>query len=132
MDPPPLGEVARRSRDGGASPAPGPPPQSALRADSAAKAARTTSSGTSSGVRKRWNSSPSVIAWTTTTSCSGGVGTVGWPGAYGGWWQADPTDGAVMVFLAHNLLELERLAMGIGLDVYSAITEVHALATTTT
>jgi hypothetical protein len=37
-----------------------------------------------------------------------------------------------MVFLAHNLLELERLAMGIGLDVYSAITEVHALATTTT
>ncbi len=64
--------------------------------------------------------------------CKGGVGTVGWPGAYGGWWQADPTDGAVMVFLAHNLLELERLAMGIGLDVYSAITEVHALATTTT
>ena len=59
--------------------------------------------------------------------CKGGVGTVGWPGAYGGWWQADPTDGSVMVFLAHNLLELERLAMGIGLDVYSAITEVHAL-----
>ena len=59
--------------------------------------------------------------------CKGGVGTVGWPGAYGGWWQADPTDGTVMVFLAHNLLELERLAMGIGLDVYGAITEVHAL-----
>lgn len=60
--------------------------------------------------------------------CKGGVGTVGWPGAYGGWWQADPTDGTVMVFLAHNLLELERLAMGIGLDVYGAITELHALA----
>ncbi|HRD28073.1 MAG TPA: serine hydrolase domain-containing protein [Caulobacter sp.] len=59
--------------------------------------------------------------------CKGGLGTVGWPGAYGGWWQADPTDSSVMVFLAHNLLELDRLAMGVGLDVYSAITEVHAL-----
>src|SRR6185437_11545176 len=25
--------------------------------------------------------------------CRGGVGTLGWPGAYGGWWQADPNDG---------------------------------------
>ena len=31
----------------------------------------------------------------------GGVGTVGWPGAYGGWWQADPTDGSVMAMAAH-------------------------------
>src|SRR5882672_4301402 len=30
----------------------------------------------------------------------GGVGTVGWPGAYGGWWQADPTDQSVLIFLA--------------------------------
>uniref|UniRef100_UPI0026F10BEC serine hydrolase domain-containing protein n=1 Tax=Phenylobacterium aquaticum TaxID=1763816 RepID=UPI0026F10BEC len=30
------------------------------------------------------------------TRCKGGGGTVGWPGAFGGWWQADPTDGSVM------------------------------------
>ena len=60
--------------------------------------------------------------------CRGGVGTVGWPGAYGGWWQADPTDGTVMVFLAHNSFELDQLANGIGLGVYSAITDFHALA----
>lgn len=62
------------------------------------------------------------------TRCKGGVGTVGWPGAFGGWWQADPTDGSVMVFLAHNRFEPEQLAQGIGLSVYGAITEVHALA----
>ena len=60
--------------------------------------------------------------------CKGGVGTVGWPGAYGGWWQADPTDSSVMVFLAHNIFELEQLARGIGLGVYAAITDVHTLA----
>lgn len=60
--------------------------------------------------------------------CKGGVGTVGWPGAYGGWWQADPTDGSAMVFLAHNSFELEQLSKGIGLGVYGAIGEVHALA----
>jgi CubicO group peptidase (beta-lactamase class C family) len=63
------------------------------------------------------------------TRCKGGVGTVGWPGAFGGWWQADPTDGSVMVFLAHNHLELEQLSLGIGLAVYGAILRVHALAT---
>ncbi len=61
--------------------------------------------------------------------CQGGVGTVGWPGAYGGWWQADPTDGTVLIFLAHNVLELDQFAQGIGLDVYSAIMQFHALAT---
>jgi len=63
------------------------------------------------------------------TRCKGGIGTVGWPGAYGGWWQADPTDGSVMIFLAHNLFELEQLEMGIGLGVYGAIVEFHGLAT---
>ena len=63
------------------------------------------------------------------TRCKGGIGTVGWPGAYGGWWQADPTDGSVMIFLAHNLFELEQLEMGIGLGVYGAIAEFHGLAT---
>jgi hypothetical protein len=36
------------------------------------------------------------------TRCNGGVGTVGWPGAFGGWWQADPTGGSVLLFLAHK------------------------------
>jgi CubicO group peptidase (beta-lactamase class C family) len=62
------------------------------------------------------------------TRCKGGVGTVGWPGAFGGWWQADPTDGSVMVFLAHNRFELEQLSKGVGLGVYGAITEFHGLA----
>lgn len=62
------------------------------------------------------------------TRCKGGLGTVGWPGAYGGWWQADPTTGTVMIFLVHNVMELEQMAMGIGLGVYGAITEFHGLA----
>ncbi len=27
-----------------------------------------------------------------------GAGTVSWPGAYGGWWQADPKNGSVLIF----------------------------------
>ena len=58
----------------------------------------------------------------------GGAGTVAWPGAYGGWWQADPTDGSVMIFLAQNALDFDKAAMGVGLGVYGAITAFHALA----
>ena len=61
--------------------------------------------------------------------CRGGVGTVGWPGAYGGWWQADPNDGSVLVFLSHNMVELAQLARGIGLGTWTAIATFHALAT---
>lgn len=60
--------------------------------------------------------------------CRGGIGTVGWPGAYGGWWQADPNDGSVHVFLSHNMVELEQMAEGIGLGVWSAIATFHRLA----
>ena len=60
--------------------------------------------------------------------CRGGVGTVGWPGAFGGWWQADPTNGSVMIFLAHNIVELDQLVNGIGLGVWEAVTHFHALA----
>ena len=63
------------------------------------------------------------------TRCKGGPGTVGWPGAYGGWWQADPTDGAVLVFLAHNALDFDQLAQGVGLGVYMAIEAFHAAET---
>ena len=62
--------------------------------------------------------------------CRGGVGTIGWPGAYGGWWQADPTDRSVLVFLAHNMVELQQMARGIGLGVWSAIATFHQIATT--
>ena len=58
----------------------------------------------------------------------GGPGTVSWPGAFGGWWQADPTDRSVMIFLAHNIVETEQLSRGIGLGVFGAIMEFHSLA----
>lgn len=60
--------------------------------------------------------------------CRGGVGTVGWPGAYGGWWQADPNDGSVLVFLSHNMVSLQQMGLGIGLGVWSAIGTFHRLA----
>jgi CubicO group peptidase (beta-lactamase class C family) len=62
------------------------------------------------------------------TLCKGAAGTVGWPGAFGGWWQADPVDQSIMIFLAHNALELTQLAQGLGLGVYSAISQFHAMA----
>jgi len=58
----------------------------------------------------------------------GGVGTVSWPGAYGGWWQADPSDDSVLIFLAHSMAELPQMANGIGLGAWSAIAEFHELA----
>jgi len=63
--------------------------------------------------------------------CGGGIGAVGWPGGYGGWWQADPNDRSVLIFLTHNMFELHQLAAGIGLGVYSAITRFQALASRT-
>jgi CubicO group peptidase (beta-lactamase class C family) len=61
--------------------------------------------------------------------CRGGAGTVGWPGAYGGWWQADPTNHSIQIFLAHNMLDVPQMARGIGLDVWSAIAAFNALGT---
>jgi CubicO group peptidase (beta-lactamase class C family) len=61
------------------------------------------------------------------TRCGGGAGSVGWPGAYGGWWQADPNDGTVLIFLAHSMFQLDQLAKGIGLGVWDAITQFQAL-----
>jgi CubicO group peptidase (beta-lactamase class C family) len=58
--------------------------------------------------------------------CKGAIGTVGWPGAFGGWWQADPVERSIMIFLAHNALELAQLENGIGLAVFSAIAQFHA------
>jgi CubicO group peptidase (beta-lactamase class C family) len=58
----------------------------------------------------------------------GSVGTVSWPGAYGGWWQADPTDRSVFIFLAHNVVDLAQMAKGIGLGVWAAIEEFQTAA----
>ncbi|HET6821887.1 MAG TPA: serine hydrolase domain-containing protein [Anaerolineales bacterium] len=55
--------------------------------------------------------------------CGGGMGAVGWPGGFGGWWRADPSTNSVLIFLAHNMVELEQLLNGIGLGVYDAITQ---------
>lgn len=61
--------------------------------------------------------------------CRGGEGTVGWPGAYGSWWQADPTDRSVLIFLSHNMVELQQMTCGIGLGVWDAIGRFHRVAT---
>ncbi len=61
--------------------------------------------------------------------CRGGAGTIGWPGAYGSWWQADPNDRSVLIFLSHNMVELEQMAQGIGLGVWDAIGRFHRIAT---
>ena len=53
-------------------------------------------------------------------------GTVSWPGAYGGWWQADPVDGSVFIFLAHNMVDLAQMAKGVG--VWAAIEQFQAAA----
>src|SRR5215472_3239194 len=51
----------------------------------------------------------------------GSPGTVSWPGAYGGWWQADPQQKSALIFLAQNNVELTQMARGIGLGVWAAI-----------
>ncbi len=58
----------------------------------------------------------------------GRVGTVSWPGAFGGWWQADPEEGSVLVFLAHNMVDPAQMAKGIGLGVWGAIETFHSMA----
>jgi CubicO group peptidase (beta-lactamase class C family) len=61
-------------------------------------------------------------------TCRGTAGTVGWPGAFAGWWQADPNDDSILIFLAHNMLELHQMANGVGLAAWGAIAEFHQLA----
>ncbi len=53
--------------------------------------------------------------------CAGSVGSVGWPGAYGGWWSADPVKKTISIFLTHSMTELHQLAQGIGFELYEAI-----------
>ncbi|MCB1390687.1 MAG: beta-lactamase family protein [Rhodobacteraceae bacterium] len=62
--------------------------------------------------------------------CGGSAGSVGWPGAYGSWWQADPNDGTVRIFLSHSLVTLEQLTGGVGLGVWGAIAAFQAAGIT--
>jgi CubicO group peptidase (beta-lactamase class C family) len=62
-----------------------------------------------------------------TTLCRGAAGTVGWPGAFGGWWQADPVERSVMILLAQNAFEPAQAAKGIGLGVYGVIEQFHEM-----
>ena len=39
-----------------------------------------------------------------------------------------PPDNSVLIFLAHNMLELQQMANGIGLGAWSAIAKFHELA----
>jgi CubicO group peptidase (beta-lactamase class C family) len=61
--------------------------------------------------------------------CGGAIGSVGWPGAWGGWWQADPNDNSVMIFLTHNMVNLDQFARGIGFGAFDAIAKFQSLAT---
>ncbi|MCV7283220.1 beta-lactamase family protein [Mycolicibacterium flavescens] len=36
----------------------------------------------------------------------GGLGTFSWPGAYGTWWQADPSADVILIYLIQNLPDL--------------------------
>jgi len=36
----------------------------------------------------------------------GGLGTFGWPGAYGTWWQADPSADLILLYLVQNLPDM--------------------------
>jgi CubicO group peptidase (beta-lactamase class C family) len=60
--------------------------------------------------------------------CGGSAGAVGWPGAFGGWWRADKSANSIMIFLAHNMVDLHQLASGIGNGVFRTITKFQALA----
>lgn len=62
--------------------------------------------------------------------CGGGMGSVGWPGAFGGWWRADPTNNSVLIFLTHHMVELDQLLNGIGFGVYDTISQFQTQAFT--
>lgn len=53
--------------------------------------------------------------------CAGSLGSVGWPGAYGGWWSADPVKKTIAIFLTHSMTVPAQLAQGIGFELYEAI-----------
>jgi CubicO group peptidase (beta-lactamase class C family) len=43
----------------------------------------------------------------------GGLGTFSWPGAYGTWWQADPTNDVILIYLIQNYPDLSAAAAAV-------------------
>ena len=43
----------------------------------------------------------------------GGLGTFGWPGAYGTWWQADPENELILIYLIQNYPDLTAAAAAV-------------------
>jgi len=43
----------------------------------------------------------------------GGLGTFSWPGAYGTWWQADPSNDLILIYLIQNYPELAEAGAGV-------------------
>ena len=43
----------------------------------------------------------------------GGLGTFSWPGAYGTWWQADPTNDLILIYLIQNYPDLSSAAAAV-------------------
>jgi CubicO group peptidase (beta-lactamase class C family) len=43
----------------------------------------------------------------------GGLGAFGWPGAYGTWWQADPSNDAILIYLIQNFPDLTAAAAAV-------------------
>ena len=37
---------------------------------------------------------------------AGSTGSFGWPGAFGTWWQGDPEEDMIMIYLIQNSMEL--------------------------
>jgi CubicO group peptidase (beta-lactamase class C family) len=37
---------------------------------------------------------------------AGGKGSFGWPGAFGTWWQADPQNDVILMYLIQDFVEL--------------------------
>jgi len=42
---------------------------------------------------------------------AGGMGSFGWPGAFGTWWQADPENDMVLIFLVQDNIQLTAEAI---------------------
>lgn len=61
-----------------------------------------------------------------TRPCGGSLGSVGWPGAFGGWWRADAREQSIQIFLTHNMLELDQLMSGLGSRVEQALEEFQS------
>ncbi len=43
----------------------------------------------------------------------GGAGTFSWPGAYGTWWQADPSNDVILIYLIQNYPDLTSAAAAV-------------------